>query len=92
MAILYTDLRGGVMSERTPETHESITNEGVEQDVRGQGGEGRRAAATSAPISQDANRGQTSHPAPEDDVGVPPDEELAREEDKARAESEERRD
>jgi hypothetical protein len=79
------------MSERSQDTQDRPRNEGVEQDVRGQGEEGRRTAQTSPPISQDANPGQTSHPAPEDDVGVPPDEELAREEEKARAEEQERR-
>jgi hypothetical protein len=74
------------MSERAQETEERPANEGVEQHTRGPGGEGARNAQTSPPITQDAQPGQTSHPAPDDDVGVPSDEELAREEDKAKAE------
>jgi hypothetical protein len=79
------------MSERTDETQDRPGNEGVAQDVRGRGADGERTARTSPPIATDANRGQTSHPAPEDDVGVPSDEELAREEQKAQAEPHERR-
>ena len=48
------------------------------------GGEGRRNAATSPSIGADAVRGKTSHPAPADDVGVPPHEMIAQEEQKAR--------
>jgi hypothetical protein len=55
-------------------------NAGVETDVASQGNEGRRTTQTSPPIGQDAEPGQTSSPAPPDDVGVPSDEEISREE------------
>jgi hypothetical protein len=55
-------------------------NEGVEQDVASTGDEGRRAADVTPPIGQDATPGQTTSPAPEGDVGVPSDEEIAEEE------------
>jgi hypothetical protein len=58
-------------------------NEGVERDVASTGDEGRRAAEVTPPIGQDATPGQTSSPAPEGDVGVPSDEEIAQEEDEA---------
>jgi len=51
-------------------------NEGVRQEVEGRGDEGRRAAESSPHIAEQSNPGQTQHPAPEDDVGVPPDEEM----------------
>ena len=38
------------------------------------------------PIADDANQGQTQVPAEPDDVGVPPDEEISREEYQARQE------
>ena len=49
---------------------------GVDDQVEGTEDEGRRAAAASPPIAHDAQPGQTQAPAPADDVGVPPDEEL----------------
>lgn len=55
-------------------------NVGVNEDVEGQGGEGARNAEATPPIGQDAQPGQTATPAPEDDVGVPPDEEMDRDE------------
>jgi hypothetical protein len=51
---------------------------GVDDDVAGTGDEGRRAAAASPPIADDAEAGQDQAPAPDDDVGVPPDEEMNR--------------
>jgi hypothetical protein len=51
-------------------------NRGVEEDVRGAGDEGERSAAATPPIGDDAESGQTTSPAPPDDVGVPPDEEM----------------
>jgi hypothetical protein len=54
-------------------------NRGVEEDVATRGDEGRRTAETTPPIGKDANPEQTTHPAPPDDVGVPPDEEISRE-------------
>jgi hypothetical protein len=51
-------------------------NRGVDDDVRGEGDEGARSAAATPPIGEDAQPGQTASPAPPDDVGVPPDEEM----------------
>jgi hypothetical protein len=45
--------------------------------IGGQGGEGAGAAAGTDEIGEDAVEGQTQHPAPEEDVGVPPDEDLS---------------
>jgi hypothetical protein len=78
------------MSERAEDIQNRPTNKGVEEDVRGRGGEGDRAARTSPTIGKPSKPGQTSHTAPEDDVGVPPDEGLAHEEAKAQAEGQER--
>jgi hypothetical protein len=55
-------------------------NRGVAEDVRSSGDEGARNAQTAPPIADDAAHGQTQSPAPADDVGVPSDEEIAREE------------
>jgi hypothetical protein len=49
---------------------------GVDEQVAGTGDEGRRAAAVSPPLADDAVPEQTQTPAPADDVGVPPDEEM----------------
>jgi hypothetical protein len=54
-------------------------NRGVEDDVTGPVDAGRRAADVTPPIGQDAVPGQTSTPAEPGDVGVPPDEEMERE-------------
>jgi hypothetical protein len=62
--------------EQPPQT--GGENVGVEEDVASHGGEGERAAQASPPIGQDAEPGQTQVPAPEDDAGVPPDEEKNR--------------
>lgn len=78
------------MSDQTDDKQEIPANEGVAQDVRGRGRDGARAARATPPIAADAKPGQTSHQPPEDDVGVPTDEELAHEEAKAQAESSER--
>jgi hypothetical protein len=51
-------------------------NPRVETDVAGRGDEGDRAADVTPPIGDDAEREQTQVPAAEDDVGVPPDEEM----------------
>jgi hypothetical protein len=67
--------------QRSPESGEG--NTGVEQDVQSQGGEGERNVETAPAIGQDAEAGQTTTPAPEDEVGVSSDEELAREEEAA---------
>jgi hypothetical protein len=62
----------------TPQTRGD--EDGIQEQVEGQGGEGQRAAGVTPPIADDAEAGQTASPAPPDDVGVPPDEELAQEE------------
>lgn len=51
-------------------------NRGTEEDVRSRGDEGERSAQVTPRIADDAEHGQTQSPAPPDDVGVPPDEEL----------------
>jgi hypothetical protein len=58
-------------------------NRGVEEDVATEGDEGARNAETTPPVGGDAEPGQTQAPAPGDDVGVPSDEELARQEEAA---------
>ena len=55
-------------------------NPGAEQDVASRGDEGARNAQVTPPIADDAEHGQTQAPAPDDDVGVPSDEEIGREE------------
>ena len=65
------------------DTSERPGNEGVEEDVRSTGDEGRRAADASPPIADDAIHEQTQAPAPAGDVGVASDEEIAREEEAA---------
>jgi hypothetical protein len=79
------------MSDEPRETDDGPRNEAVEQHTQGPGGEGARTAQASPPIGQDARAGKTSHPAPDDDAGVPSDEEIAREEQKGQAEHHERR-
>ena len=44
-----------------------------------EGDEGSRPAQATPPIGDDAETGQTQTPAPADDTGVPPDEEMNRE-------------
>jgi hypothetical protein len=44
----------------------------------GHGGAGEDAAKVSPKIADDAKKGQTQVPAPEDEVGVPRDEEMNR--------------
>jgi hypothetical protein len=58
-------------------------NRGVREDVRSSGGEGERNARATPPIADDAAHRQTQSPAPADDVGVPSDEEIRREENAA---------
>jgi hypothetical protein len=76
------------MSEWSDQQHDPPAtggeNEGVEEDVRSTGDEGARSARTTPPIADDAEPGQTQSPAPPGDVGVPPHEEIAREEEEAR--------
>jgi hypothetical protein len=75
------------MSEWSQDQHDPPAtggeNRGVEEDVASQGGEGTQAARVTPPIADDAKDGQTTTPAPEGDVGVPPDEEIGREEESA---------
>jgi len=65
---------------------ESGTEEQAREDdshaggaVGGQGGEGSGAAAATPDIGDEGEIGQTSVPAPDDDTGVPSDEELGNE-------------
>ena len=53
-------------------------NRGVDQDVTGDSDEGRRNAEAAPDLAQDADAGETAHPAPADDVGVPSDQEAGR--------------
>jgi hypothetical protein len=72
------------MSEHEPGPSQSGgENRGIDEDVASSGDEGARSAAVTPAIADDAAHGQTQAPAPPDDVGVPSDEELSREEDEA---------
>jgi hypothetical protein len=62
-------------------------NRGVDEDVRSSGDEGERTAQTTPRIGDDAVHGHTQAPAPNDDVGVPSDEEIAREESSVRSDT-----
>ncbi len=62
--------------EGPPQSGDRAT--GVDEQVAGTEDEGRRAASASPPIADDAVKGQTQTPALDDDVGVPPDEEMER--------------
>jgi hypothetical protein len=53
-------------------------NPGVEEDVEGHGGEGKRAERETPPIEDESKSGQTQTDAPADDTGVPSDEEMNR--------------
>jgi hypothetical protein len=53
-------------------------NVGVEQDVSGEPRERRDAAKATPPIGDDAEKEQTAVPAPDDEVGAPPDDEMNR--------------
>jgi hypothetical protein len=63
---------------RPPETG---TAGELDQDAKGSGGEGARNAEVTPKLAPSRPLGQTAHPAPAHDVGVPPDEVLG--EDKA---------
>jgi hypothetical protein len=75
------------MSEWSDEQHDPPAtggeNRGAEEDAASQGGEGARNADVTPPIGDDAVKGQTQAPALPGDVGVPSDEEIAREEEAA---------
>ncbi len=47
-------------------------------EIPSEGDEGSRPAQATPPIGDDAAHGQTQTPAPADDTGVPPDEEMNR--------------
>ncbi len=60
-------------TQRGPEDRAPSIDEKVEGDIHEEGA----PAAGTAPIGNDDQvEGQTQHSAPDDDVGVPPDEEL----------------
>jgi hypothetical protein len=77
------------MSEWSDDQHDPPAtggeNRGAGEDAASQGGEGARNADVTPPIGDDAVKGQTQAPAPPGDVGVPSDEEIAREEEAAGA-------
>ena len=52
-------------------------SDSIDDQVEGDGDEGRRTAETSPPIADDAKHGQTETPPEPGDVGVPSDEEIA---------------
>lgn len=65
------------MSEVEPREGSEPVEESGREDA---GGEGEAAQEVSPEIGgEDQEKGQTSHPAPDDDVGVPSDEELSEE-------------
>lgn len=65
------------MSEVEPREPSEPPEESGQEDV---GGEGQAAEEVTPKISdEDQETGQTSHPAPDDDVGVPSDDELSEE-------------
>jgi hypothetical protein len=70
----------GKGKERTGRPPETGSEAEVENEIAGDGGEGARNAEATPKLSSAAHPGQTSHPAPPDDVGVPSDEEIGREE------------
>ena len=79
------------MSEWSEDQHDPPAsggeNRGAEEDIASQGGEGAQSARVTPPIGDDAEDGQTQAPAPAGDVGVPSDEEIAREEAEAGGDS-----
>jgi hypothetical protein len=64
------------MAEGTDREPSGVENEGVDEDVRSTGDEGARTAGTTPPIGDESVPGQTAVPAGDEDVGVPPDEEM----------------
>ena len=79
------------MSEWSEQQHDPPAsggeNRGVDDDVASRGDEGARNAQVTPPIADDAQQGQTQVAAPDDDVGVPSDEEISREEEQAGGEA-----
>jgi hypothetical protein len=64
------------MSERE-DNQRQPGNRGVEEDVHAEGA-GARSTESTPPIGDDAVKEQTQAPAPPDDVGVPSDEDMRR--------------
>ena len=58
-----------------------------ERPIDPERGEESDPARVTPPIGEDAENEQTQHPAPEDDVGVPSDEEIAEEDEEAGGEA-----
>ena len=58
-----------------------------ERPIDPERGEESDPARATPPIGEDAENEQTQHPAPEDDVGVPSDEEIPQEEEEAGGEA-----
>ena len=56
------------------------TSDSIDDQVEGAGDEGERTARSTPPIADDAEKGQTETPSEPGDAGVPPDEEMGREE------------
>lgn len=52
--------------------------DGQDSHARGEGGEGARNAESTPKLGDATKPGQTGVPAPDDDVGVPPDAEMNR--------------
>ena len=65
------------MSEHEDRPEREPGNRGVEEDVRAEGA-GARSVKSTPPIAEDAVKEQTQSPAPPDDVGVPSDEDMSR--------------
>ena len=65
-----TDLESTGMSEDSPQG-------GGKGGIGGQGGEGTGAQEVSPPIGEEGDPGRTQYDAPDEDVGVPDEEELS---------------
>jgi hypothetical protein len=65
------------MSEHEERREREPRNRGVEEDVQAEGA-GARSVESTPPIADDAVKEQTQAPAPADDVGVPSDEDIER--------------
>jgi hypothetical protein len=69
-----TDPEATGISEESPQG-------GGKGGIGGQGGEGEGAENLSPPIGEEGEPGRTEHSAPEEDVGVPADQQSGTEED-----------
>ena len=65
------------MSEEEP-PQTGGENRGVDADVSGEPRERRAAAKATPPIGEDAADEETTAPAPADEAGIPPDDEMNR--------------